>query len=514
VEKSRILWTLCIAISLGYFLLPNDRIDFTPFNAHDSESYIALASSMADGRGYTRSFDPDTYIPHTTWPPGLPVMILPSMWAGGDAPNLLLTKINTILVAVAGLWLAVAYVRRISGSTDAALLALVALGLNPFYWHYSRVVMTEVPAFVWIVGSLLVLDMAWQCRRRVFWALAVAGLVAGLGMLIRGSLIGLVVAPLAVAIVRSSSVFDPLKPPNLARYFVYAVGFSIPYIAWALRNSYVDASDWGFDGINQVRMLLASESTDPSSPLRMPLEIAMDAWTTVKWYAIYRLPQQIVPGFWLDEVWNAFKPFDAVAAALASAVIAIAALLRRLSLPLLMVALPMVLLNLLFTVGGNPRYWFPVSFMVILALCMTVAHAARNLSGTTRASAFLILVLAASANSIAYIVQHERHPYRNSNFHALAELYERSANVELGAVYAPNPHAFRIITGHRAPMARPENGLDPEVSHWVVKGDSIAHTSCRLGSVIIRSGPWVLVELNQLLPISALKLAEQECAAS
>ena len=36
-----------------YLAIPNARPDFSRFNCHDSESYLALSDSLFHGRGYT-----------------------------------------------------------------------------------------------------------------------------------------------------------------------------------------------------------------------------------------------------------------------------------------------------------------------------------------------------------------------------------------------------------------------------------------------------------------------------
>jgi hypothetical protein len=60
-------------------VVPNAHPDFTRFNCHDSESYLALAHSLVHGRGYTRSMIDGMYIDHTTWPPGIPILMMPAV---------------------------------------------------------------------------------------------------------------------------------------------------------------------------------------------------------------------------------------------------------------------------------------------------------------------------------------------------------------------------------------------------------------------------------------------------
>ena len=55
-----------------YFLSPDARLDFSEFDTRDGESYVALSRALFSGLGYTRNLDPHYYLPHTTWPPGMP----------------------------------------------------------------------------------------------------------------------------------------------------------------------------------------------------------------------------------------------------------------------------------------------------------------------------------------------------------------------------------------------------------------------------------------------------------
>jgi hypothetical protein len=57
---------------VAYLAFPNATVDFTRFNADDSGFYLALAESLADGRGYTFYQEP-LYAPSNFWPPALPL---------------------------------------------------------------------------------------------------------------------------------------------------------------------------------------------------------------------------------------------------------------------------------------------------------------------------------------------------------------------------------------------------------------------------------------------------------
>ena len=107
-----VLAGLCVL----YFLAPNPRLDFSIFDTRDAESYLALSRSLVAGHGYTRSLNPLYYIPHTTWPPGLPLLLAPLTLLSGVPINLLLVKIGMIAYGACGIVLAYLYARRLTPS--------------------------------------------------------------------------------------------------------------------------------------------------------------------------------------------------------------------------------------------------------------------------------------------------------------------------------------------------------------------------------------------------------------
>ncbi len=76
-----------IALVAAYVAFANLRPDFTDYNADDAESYLALSYALVHGLGYTRSLLPGAYVPHTTWPPGMPLLLAPAMALSGATVN-------------------------------------------------------------------------------------------------------------------------------------------------------------------------------------------------------------------------------------------------------------------------------------------------------------------------------------------------------------------------------------------------------------------------------------------
>ena len=83
-------------------------------------------------------------------------------------------------------------------------------------------------------------------------------------------------------------------------FVLFGFGFSILFLLWGLRGKTVSAP--GFDGVNQVRMILQKDVTDPE--LMTFQEIVQRCSLVLRTYGIYRLPEQIIPGLWLDRAFN------------------------------------------------------------------------------------------------------------------------------------------------------------------------------------------------------------------
>lgn len=67
-----VLMLMCL---FSYSRMISGDFLFNQFNHDDTESYVALGHSLANGRGYTRSLDPAQHTPHQHFPPGFPILL-------------------------------------------------------------------------------------------------------------------------------------------------------------------------------------------------------------------------------------------------------------------------------------------------------------------------------------------------------------------------------------------------------------------------------------------------------
>jgi|GEM_PF-1943672 len=484
------------AVATIYLLWPNPRPDFTPFNVHDGEAYLSLSYSLSQGHGYTRNIAGATFIPHTTWPPGMAVILMPAMLFMDPPIDWGLAKLPVMLLGLGGIVLAWHLMRRLTGEPLAADFGATLMALNPYYWHFSRITLAEVPVVFWLLLALLVIDRLWANRQPRTSVVALSGIGLGLGMLIKGTLIGIAAAPLAYLIGRRRSRLPFFA--HAGRLVVFGLCFAIPMAVWTARNHHIDTTHLGFDGINQVRMVLAENPTDPDSSLRNLPALTADAYDNIRWGMAPHTLRVILPFYWSagDDHWlTAAGPVVALFVIISALILG--ALVRMPS--VLLALVPMAAMSVVYAFGAALRFWLPV---VLVAWTFAAAGlAARAIRSNVRRSivfsAMVAIVLVQAAGLAAYIRHFETMPYHpDAHVRELADLFSqiRNRNLQMLGVYTPHHEAFYFETGLPAPMVNPALGVNPEFSHMIVREDVLS--ALPSGSATIMSvPPWILVSL-------------------
>jgi len=476
-----------------YFIIPNARPDFTRFNCHDSESYLALAHSVVHGRGYTRSMDPDHYVGHTLWPPGMPILLMPAIAASGATVNWFAVKSTMIVVGLIGVIVVWLYVRRVTAKPGAADLGAFVLAVNPFYWDFSHQAMAEMPVVVFAVLGLLLCDIVFANRTPARSAVGGVGFVCGLGMLIKGTLCGLLLVPLAYLVGTRKMAGEARQ--KLTAICLFAVCFLVPFLGWSLRNATVDAP--GFDGVNQVRMILQRDVTDPT--LKSPDESVQQATWNIRHAAIYEIPRQIIPGFWHRAAFS-WAGSGILALVLSVMVCAAAVPQRTYLLPLVVAVAPMVVLYLPYALGGAARYWVPVTILLQLILVINLYNTLSRHTASLRAVA-VVLPVVLLVNISVYVAAHEKTPYNpDGDWKDLAALFQKVNETELNSqrVLTPNQHAFQLMTGIRT--QRPGAPVD----HIVARVDGYGYPIPHGAVVVVKSGNLALFRLSEPMTPSSI----------
>ncbi|HUB96098.1 MAG TPA: hypothetical protein VL993_09285 [Stellaceae bacterium] len=483
-----ILTALCVA----YFLDPNARLDFSAFDTRDAENYLALSWSLVTGHGYTRSLDPSVYIPHATWPPGLPLLLAPFTFLSGVPLNLLVVKMGMIAYGVAGILLSYLYARRMARSSLARLSVPLLLGLNPYYWQFSRMANCEMPTVLWSLVALLLADIGWA-RGTIGRGTAFAfGLVSGFGMLIRGSFFGALFLPLTYLFVLRREPVD--RRAMVVRYLCYAVGFVLPFGSWMARNSLIRLGPIGPDANNQFAMIFRESPVDPASPFRSLAEIWSDVVTNLRDAATYLIPKAFVPGLWTHGLWSELGAWSGPLAACLSLALVLLSCRAVRNLPIILMYGSMAALNVLYADGGMARLWVPVTCLLAISLPIAAETLPFPRHPQARGWCAAIVLAALAVGLVSYTVDHERHPYHDANFAALAQMFSeiRDGNPIDGNVLTPDPQAFELYTGDPAPMSLPAIGVDPVYSYVILPSAEWAAQTFE-GTVVAKNGIWSLV---------------------
>lgn len=492
---------LCVfgLIATFYLAIPNARPDFSRFDTHDSENYLALSYSLVHGLGYTRNMIPGQYIAHKWWPPGMPVLMAPALILSGNTINWLAAKWTVALIGLAGIVLSWLLVRRLTASNRTADVAALALGLNTIYWDFSHQVMAEVPVTVWIIAGALVVDKLWARRHVRIREAFLAGFFCGLGMLIKAHAIALLLAPLAY-------VWGPRRTsaarPALARScLIFCLGFTLPNGLWMARNQTIVGS--GFDGLTQVRGIRSKAPMDPGAETLTLRDTVRIAVHTARSSAIYHLPRQIIPGPWPDRLLD-WKGSGWVALLVTLALVVLCFVNAECVNVLHMALLPTGLLSLSFIAGGLARYWVPLSVLMTILIGIAVGQVLARSSSAARFRLSDILGIVLCGNLIWYVARFEREPYNSGPWKELATLFETAARSPITStgVLTPNFFAFQLMTGIPAPMLVEDR--KPYYQHMVARLDGASPKAPPQARPILTVYPWALYVLPRPMSLPEL----------
>jgi 4-amino-4-deoxy-L-arabinose transferase-like glycosyltransferase len=418
---------------------------------------------------------------------------MPAVAFSGETIDWFAVKATIILIGLGGVVAAWCLVRRVSGRAVPVDLAALVVALNPFFWDFSHQAMTEVPTITWIFAALLLGDLTFARRKPSGRASFLVGFVSGLGMLIKGNVLGLALLPAAY-------FFGP-RQMNLGwrgksiMACLFGIGFVLPFSIWTVRNSTVDTT--GFDSTNLVRMIFQRDKMNPESE-RIPFaEMVEHVSKNLRWHSIYHVPEQIIPGLWLHSARN-YRGGWWFAASLCLLLLAVSIPWRWQSdyLGFDLVLLPMTALYLLFSEGGAARYWVPVSVVlsVLIATRLEARAAFRKVVNAPWVLGITVVVL--GMNLGAYVMKHERQPYNpDGPWKELVELFDIVAKrqLETQGVLTPHMYTFQLMTAYPAPMASAYH--NPLYDYMIVRLDRKELQPPQGAVLRVKVFPWGLYQL-------------------
>ncbi len=288
----------------------------------------------------------------------------------------------------------------------------------------------------------------------------------------------------------------------------------MPFAGWMFRNSLIDARLLGADGINQLAMIFRASPVDPASPFRSAAQMFADALANLQGSVIYQISRSIVPGLWAPGFWHSLGTWSGPVAAFLALLLVLLSCLTARNLPIIVMYGSMAALNILYAVGGMARLWVPVTCLIALSLPLAAAAVPFPRDRRVRAAGAGLALTALAANLASYAIHHERHPYRDASFAALAGLFSdiRAHDALEGNVLTPDPQAFELYTGLSAPMSVPAIGVVPRYAYVILPAAEWRAQSLG-GAVMTHNSAWNLVALATPMTLAEFR-ENYNCAAS
>ena len=456
---TRALVAVLVLQAVSYLPALSAEFHFNAHNHNDATYYVLLGQSIQAGRGYTRSMDPQDHIPHTTWPPGFPMMLAACFALSSSMllPHCLVAltaMLNTVLF-----W-------RISRDYLPVLWRLPAallLVCSATYDQLATVTLAEHATVACLLAALLCLQR-WQQSdyRWNRWALGLWGAV-GYGLLVKPSWIAFV--PICVAWAGLSPGQDTSRRKRLARVVLLMTLAMGPWVGWLVRCQFVDAPS--YEGIGQVGSLLTADKGHVGGGILAPAAMARIVWENLKWYAGPRILDLFAgSGAFLTAHVGRQYPGGAVNMAIIgllglSGVVALWRLKRLGLLAMLVLLLPGPLM--LKHNGGAPRYWmiwYPVGILFVCAFVREMLPPARRARARTLGYVAAVLVGGAAVAMLA--ADHRwRHPHgspRLAAFHEIASKAGQFKQTDADLLFSDSPWCARFVA--RFPANIPATGSD------------------------------------------------------
>jgi hypothetical protein len=486
-------WLLLI-VCTAYLAFPNTRPDFTVYNSHDSESYIALSKNLIEGRGYTRSLNDNEFIPHTLWPPGMALLLAPAVALSGETINFWYVKYTIIFLALLGLAMTRLYLIKLIDDEKMANWVVTLLALNPYFWHFSRIAMAEIPVFTWVMLSLLLIDRSFQASSTNLLKLGGVGLIVGLGMLLKGSIVGLLLAPLPYLWRRGLFSLSSIK-----QGLTFTIFFCVPFVLWMMSNIDIDKSNLGLDGVNQIQMITKKVIEDPMSDYKTISEILTTAQQNILWHAIYHVPNHIIPGLFLADIVN-LPAGNMLALILSVAILALILTQFKILMPLILSIFPAAILISVMTIGGAERYWFTITSLLLIVCYLAPFRLINNKN--YRRIVIVCLTITQLVGLTQFIYRHEAKPYTTvEDRHQLAQLFIEAKNLchskllnNTSNTWTKNEHAFQLITGCQSSMVNVALGRNPMFTRAILYMPKVIQT---LPKPLLHEGEYVMITLPE-----------------
>lgn len=233
----------------------------------DSGTYITLAQSLAEGKGYSYLGDP-----HVKYPPGFPLLLTPILLLFGK--NYLLMRALIAACAVGSIAAAFSLIRKRASFGFALAAAVMTAVCYAMYFEATRV-LSDLPYMFASLGALLAMERyRSKPSRRMFWT-AIALAAASYSIRIVGFILAPAFALSLLIDMKKSAEGDaeegakenePIQE-RLKRAGVVLGVMAVIVCVWMGRNALVKSDEGAelWEAATYERELIVDRATDPTS---------------------------------------------------------------------------------------------------------------------------------------------------------------------------------------------------------------------------------------------------------
>jgi len=171
---------ICLAI-IGTWIIYYATVWGVGFIDWDSFNYIAVARSLAQGRGFIYPTDPDTYAPLTNFPPMYPLVLSIFELVNIDAVNGA-RYLNALLFGLSSILVGITLKIETSSSIFALLGSFLVITSSTLVFFYSFALAEGLYIFFTLLGFLFLLFYIKTNKR---YYLILSGLIIGMSIMTR-----------------------------------------------------------------------------------------------------------------------------------------------------------------------------------------------------------------------------------------------------------------------------------------------------------------------------------------
>lgn len=242
------------------------------FTGGDNAVYIALAESIASGKGYKNIYLPEEP-PHTQYPPGFPLLL--AIFIAIFGKNILILKFVIFLTGVGAIIFMYNIANKIFKENSSwYLFFYISIPALVIYNHW---ILSEIPFLFFSLGSIYFFILSQENKK--FWLFILSSIFAITTFFIRTAGISLIAGFILY-------LFFNKKYKYL---IIFLILFLLFFIPWEIRNSSVSTSGGYLD------QLLAKD------PYQMELgrigfiEILQRIWENFIFYTFTIIPATLLP---------------------------------------------------------------------------------------------------------------------------------------------------------------------------------------------------------------------------